>query len=55
MKLGNPNGAAALKRVGKGGAALRTAVVANADAVAQELAPVIAEIRAVRSGSLSRT
>ncbi len=31
VKLGNPNGAAALRRAGKGGAALRAAVSANAD------------------------
>jgi DNA invertase Pin-like site-specific DNA recombinase len=46
VKLGNPNGAAALRRAGKGGGALRATVVANADSFAAELAPVIAEIRA---------
>lgn len=45
VKLGNPNGAAALKRAGEDGAALRTTVKQNADAFAQELAPVIASIR----------
>lgn len=45
VKLGNPNGAAALRRAGKGGVALRTAVAANADAFAGSLASVIAEIR----------
>lgn len=30
VKLGNPNGAAALRRTGKGGAALRAAVSQNA-------------------------
>jgi DNA invertase Pin-like site-specific DNA recombinase len=45
VKLGNPNGAAALRRAGKGGEALRTAVTANADAFARTLAPAIAEIR----------
>ena len=33
VKLGNPNGAAALKRAGKGAAALRAAVTANAGPV----------------------
>lgn len=46
VKLGNPNGAAALKRAGKGGAALRHAVGRNADQHAADLAPVIADIRA---------
>ncbi len=52
VKLGNPNGAAALRRAGKGGAALREAVQANADAFAAELAPVVAEIRAAGHVSL---
>jgi DNA invertase Pin-like site-specific DNA recombinase len=47
VKLGNPNGAAALRRAGKGGAALRAAVAANADVFAADLTPVLAEIRAV--------
>jgi DNA invertase Pin-like site-specific DNA recombinase len=45
-RLGNPNGAAALRRAGKGGVALRAAVAANADAFAADLAPVLADIRA---------
>lgn len=45
VKLGNPNGAAALKRVGQGGAPLRRAVASNADDFAQTLAPVLAELR----------
>ncbi|MCF1710322.1 recombinase family protein [Tabrizicola sp. J26] len=45
VRLGNPNGAAALRRAGKGGAALRAAVSANAEAFAEDLAPVIADIR----------
>ncbi|WP_272011363.1 recombinase family protein [Roseovarius sp. ZX-A-9] len=45
-KLGNPNGAAALRRAGKGGAALRAAVAANADAHAADLADVLIDIRA---------
>lgn len=46
VTLGNPNGAAALKRAGKGGAALRATVVANADAHAADLADVLTDIRA---------
>ena len=46
VKLGNPNGAAALTRAGQGGAPLRAAVAANADRHAQDLAPVAADIRA---------
>jgi DNA invertase Pin-like site-specific DNA recombinase len=46
VKLGNPNGAAALRRAGKGGEALRAAVSANADRFARDLEPVIADVRA---------
>jgi DNA invertase Pin-like site-specific DNA recombinase len=46
VKLGNPNGAAALRRAGDGGAALRAAVSMNADAFVRDLAPVLADIRA---------
>jgi len=46
VKLGNPNGAAALRRAGESGVALREAVTSNADAFAQSLAPVIAGLRA---------
>jgi DNA invertase Pin-like site-specific DNA recombinase len=46
VKLGNPNGAASLRRAGKGGVALRAAVSANAAAFAADLAPVVADIRA---------
>jgi len=45
VKLGNPNGTAALKRAGKGGASLRATVVANADQFAADLASVIAELK----------
>lgn len=51
-RLGNPNGAAALRRAGKGGAALRATVALNADRHAQDLAPVIADIRAAGRISL---
>ena len=46
VKLGNPNGAAALRRAGKGGVALRETVRQNADEFAAALAPVVAELRA---------
>lgn len=45
IRLGNPNGAAALRRAGKGGHALRATVSANADRHAQELEPVVDDIR----------
>ncbi len=45
VKLGNPNGAAAPRRAGKGGAPLREAITRNADRHARDLAPVIADIR----------
>ncbi len=45
-KLGNPNGAAALRRAGKGTGPLRDAVVNNADSFARTLSPVLAEVRA---------
>ena len=46
MRLGNPNGAAALRRAGDKGRALRRTVTRNADAFAESLAPTIAVIRA---------
>ena len=52
VRLGNPNGAAALRRAGKGGVALREAVSANAAAHAADLAPVVADIRAAGHVSL---
>lgn len=51
VKLGNPNGAASLRRAGKGGVAVRAAVSANAAAFAADLAPVFEDIRA--TGHLS--
>ncbi|PWE30581.1 resolvase [Maritimibacter sp. 55A14] len=51
VKLGNPNGAAALRRAGKGGAPLRAAVTRNADRHARGLADVVAEI--TRAGHTS--
>jgi DNA invertase Pin-like site-specific DNA recombinase len=52
VKLGNPNGAAALRRAGKGGVPLRAAIVRNADRHAHDLAPVVADIRAGGATSL---
>src|SRR4051794_9483903 len=52
VKLGNPNGAAALRRSGKGGAALRATIARNADRHAQDLAPVVEDIRAGGAASL---
>jgi DNA invertase Pin-like site-specific DNA recombinase len=52
VRLGNPNGAAALRRAGKGGAPLRAAIARNADRHARDLAQVIEDIRAAGSTSL---
>lgn len=52
VKLGNPNGASALRRAGKGGVALRAAVVANAEEFAQDLAEVIGDIHGAGHTSL---
>jgi DNA invertase Pin-like site-specific DNA recombinase len=52
VKLGNPNGAESLRRAGKGGAAFRATVSANAAAFAADLAPVLADIRAAGHTSL---
>ena len=52
VRLGNPNGAAALRRAGKGGAPLRAAIARNADRHAQDLAPVVEDIRAGGATSL---
>jgi DNA invertase Pin-like site-specific DNA recombinase len=45
-KLGNPNGAEALRCAGKGAVALRAAVVANAGRHAEDLRAVVEDIRA---------
>lgn len=45
-RLGNPNGAAALRRAEMGGQALREAVARNADAFASDVAPILDAIRA---------
>ncbi len=52
MRLGNPNGAAAVRRAGKGGAPLREAIARNAERHAQDLAPVVEDIRAGGAVSL---
>ena len=52
MKLGNLNGAEALRRAGKGGAPLREAIARNADRHAQDLAPVVEDIRGSGATSL---
>jgi DNA invertase Pin-like site-specific DNA recombinase len=52
VKLGNPNGAAALRRAGKGGVALRAKVAANADRFAEDLVPVLQDIRSAGHTSL---
>jgi DNA invertase Pin-like site-specific DNA recombinase len=44
-KLGNPNGAAALRRAGKGNEAGVRAIQANADRHANDLAPVVTSLR----------
>ncbi len=52
VRLGNPNGAEALRRAGRGGAPLRAAIARNADRHAQDLAPVVEDIRACGATSL---
>ncbi len=44
-ELGNPNGAAAIRRACEDGQALREAVRDNADALAEKLAQVMTEMR----------
>jgi DNA invertase Pin-like site-specific DNA recombinase len=51
-KLGNINGAAALRRAGKGNAAAVGAIKASADRHAADVLPVIKDIRAAGTGSL---
>ena len=52
VKLGNPNGAAALRRAGKGAVALREAVRGNADRHAQDLRQVVEDVQAGGAVSL---
>lgn len=51
-RLGNPNGAAALRRAARGNAAALNAVKAKAAGRASDYAPVIADIRATGATSL---
>lgn len=51
-RLGNPNGAAALRRAGKGNVAALAAVTSAADQHARDLAPVIAHLRSEGCASL---
>ena len=53
VRLGNPNGAAAIRRAAKGTKAALAAVTAGADAHAQRLAPVVASLRSEGHTSLS--
>lgn len=53
QRLGNPNGANALRRAGKGNSAALETITANADAHAHDLAPVIADIRGQGVSSLN--
>ena len=52
VKLGNPEGAAALRRAGRGGAPLREAIARNADRHAEDLRAVVEDIRQEGHGSL---
>ena len=52
VRLGNPNGAAALRRAGRGGAPLREPVARNADRHAEDLRAVVEDIRAGGATSL---
>jgi DNA invertase Pin-like site-specific DNA recombinase len=54
VKLGNPNGAAALRRAGRGGVALRETIARNADRHARDLAPVVADIWTGGAGELNQ-
>jgi DNA invertase Pin-like site-specific DNA recombinase len=52
VRLGNPNGAAALRGAGRGGQALREAIARNADRHAEDLRAVIEDIRVGGATSL---
>jgi hypothetical protein len=52
--LGNPNGAEALRRAGKGNKAAVNALRANADAHAEALRPVLADLHREGITSLER-
>jgi len=50
VRVGNANGAEALRRAGECGAPLRAAIARNAKWHARDLAPVVEDIRAGRAG-----
>ena len=52
VRLGNPNGAAALRRAGLGGAPLRETITDNADRHAEDLRTLVDEIRGGGATSL---
>ncbi len=52
VKLGNPNGAAALQRASKGNGAAVAAIRSGAQERAEDLSPIIADIRATGATSL---
>ena len=52
VKLGNPNGAAAIRRAGKGNGASLEAIKANADTFATDLAPIVDRLRSEGLSSL---
>lgn len=52
QKLGNPNGAEALRRAGKGNSSAVVSIKAGADAFAGNLAPVVAKLQAEGHTSL---
>lgn len=54
VKLGNPYGAKPLRDAGKGNRAALAAIQANADRFAEELRPVIGELRDARIRTLER-
>lgn len=53
VKLGNPNGAAAIRRAGKGAAAALKAVMAGAEERAADYAETVADVRASGASSLA--
>jgi DNA invertase Pin-like site-specific DNA recombinase len=54
VKLGNPNGAEAIRRAGKGTGAAVAALKAGADAYAQQLAPVVRHLQSEGLTSLPK-
>lgn len=54
QKLGNPNGASALRRAGKGNTAAVAAAKSVADSHAESLRPIVAEMQAAGTATLSK-